>query len=641
MKTTNNSFQLGFKSKLILMITIVSSVTLISSNWYSFNLLEKQLRQTIYNEIDHSLSVEATKIEGNVQRTIDTVNAVAEEIRNPKHPTPKEVLMHYGAKFGGILKVVVGYDDGTSYTSRPSASFPNGVGIPEKYNPTTRSWYKQAKQTMGLSFSDLFFTKSDSTPMIGVMYAFPDSVILADIRFNEVEAQLLELENIYQAKGVMVDEKGMVVASTVEGIDGQSLISSLPTESNFSHATQNTEQFINGELNGQSVLLMAKIVRVGSEQWYMISVINPDVAFATLNNIILSEGITIFLTIVGSIIFIMLTVNRLYRPIVSLRDVIDDLSKGNGDLTQRLEVKTKDDLGQIAGGVNHFIEHIQNLMLKVERASTELRDNVQQLENKSDENSHMLNKHVQETEQIVTAIEEMSATADTVAQNASETAQSTKVASELGGHSLSAVGSAQDKVSELVSEVENTATDLQSMSEESKGISEILAVIGDIADQTNLLALNAAIEAARAGEQGRGFAVVADEVRALASRTQASTEEIDQALARLLSVNDSVAQSMGRTKATCNETFSNTEKVGESLNELTGHVAGINDLSLQIATAAEEQSSVTQEVSRNMNALNDIVNELNKNGAEVLSQTNSISDINTQLVSMVKQFKLR
>jgi methyl-accepting chemotaxis protein len=179
------------------------------------------------------------------------------------------------------------------------------------------------------------------------------------------------------------------------------------------------------------------------------------------------------------------------------------------------------------------------------------------------------------------------------------------------------------------------------MSAETKEINKVLSVIGDIAEQTNLLALNAAIEAARAGEQGRGFAVVADEVRALASRTQSSTEEVEQALSRLLNGNEKVVNAMDGTKTTCDEAYQSTDKVSQSLNELSGFVTSINDLNTQIATAAEEQSSVTQEISRNMASLGEIVSQLNTNGENTVNQAESITVVNEQLVAMLRQFKLR
>ncbi|WP_335903892.1 methyl-accepting chemotaxis protein [Shewanella algae] len=209
-----------------------------------------------------------------------------------------------------------------------------------------------------------------------------------------------------------------------------------------------------------------------------------------------------------------------------------------------------------------------------------------------------------------------------------------------GDESRQAVEQASNNVMALVSEVDSASQTIAEMDESTRRIAGVLDVIGEIAEQTNLLALNAAIEAARAGEQGRGFAVVADEVRALAARTQASTSEINNMLEQLRQGADSAVNAMNRTRQSCQATADTTTLVAESLQGLTEHVFDINGLSSQIATAAEEQSSVSEEITRNLSVIREMVEELNQSGKATLGSTAALAAAKDQLSSVVRQFKL-
>ncbi|WP_371195461.1 methyl-accepting chemotaxis protein [Glaciecola sp. SC05] len=202
------------------------------------------------------------------------------------------------------------------------------------------------------------------------------------------------------------------------------------------------------------------------------------------------------------------------------------------------------------------------------------------------------------------------------------------------------VEQSQQTVSTLIDEVDQVSSNVNDMNSETENINTILQVIDAIAEQTNLLALNAAIEAARAGEQGRGFAVVADEVRNLSSRTKNSTEEVEAGLDSLLSITKMVVTAINSTKIRCQETADGSTEVATSLKTMTNFVDEINVLSGRIAASAEEQSSVTKELNRNMTAINGIVVELDTNGHQVLLDAGEITNVNSQLASIVGRFKL-
>lgn len=334
-------------------------------------------------------------------------------------------------------------------------------------------------------------------------------------------------------------------------------------------------------------------------------------------------------------------IRQLMQRMKSLKTNIDALSAGDADLTRRITIRAEDELGAIGHSVNRFIVYLQNMIGEVTQATGAMSSGLEQLQHTSAQTNRILVRHASETDQTVTAITEMSSTADTVAQNAAETAAFTQRASEHADRSRVVVGEASSSVSALIGEVSSATHTVENMRQDAARITETLGVIGAIAGQTNLLALNAAIEAARAGEQGRGFAVVADEVRALAARTQASTSQINEMLARLTTGVSSSVAAMENTQASCQSAADATARVNTGLDEMAGSVSHINNLSTQIATAAEQQSAVTEEINRSMVQIRQMVEELVQSGRAAETNTQSLLEANGRVISLMSRFKVR
>lgn len=632
--------KLGFKGTLLLSVSLIIVIAISASGFFSYRSTQHVLTDTIYKHTQEIIISEAEVIESFIATKTKAITAVAEDYQTYNYKTGHAARMVTGAHSGDLEALMIGFENGDSYLSTLADGWKDHKN-PSEYDVRTRPWYIDARKSSDVIYTEPYTDLVTGNQILSIAKKFRDGVVVGDITLG-VLSNTVSSVKMEGAIGLIMDENSSVLASSSTAVKIGDHISE---NSSLNHlvpeAKGNDNSIVNYELNGIEKVMFTQRIRYGNQYWYLLIGLDKSVVFSALEEV-KSQSLILAVTFtIASVLLTLLLLNFLYRPILALKKTITELSNGNGDLTQRLAINSSDDLGQISQGVNVFIENIQSLMIKIESASSDLKNNVSSLKNQASDNSSILDQHVQETDQIITAIEEMSATANNVAQNAGDAAQSTKEAENIGASSLNVVSQAQDKVRNLVTDVESTASSLQTMSAETKEINAVLSVIGDIAEQTNLLALNAAIEAARAGEQGRGFAVVADEVRALASRTQTSTEEVERALSRLLNGNEKVVNAMNGTKATCNEAYESTDKVSQSLNELSGFVTSINNLNTQIATAAEEQSSVTQEISRNMSALGEIVSLLNTNGDNTLDQAEKITRVNEQLVSMVGQFKLR
>ena len=332
--------------------------------------------------------------------------------------------------------------------------------------------------------------------------------------------------------------------------------------------------------------------------------------------------------------------SNMVKPIHRMVQSLDDIAKGEGDLTRRLVIDTNDEIGQLGESFNLFVSKLHSIISGVVDVTSDVKTASSDINTQTLLIEDKLLKHNHETELVVTAITEMSATSHEVAQNTTQVAVSTQAATKEVANAQDCVDVSLSEVSNLMGEINQAAEQVNSLSEQSKKINSVLSVIGGIAEQTNLLALNAAIEAARAGEQGRGFAVVADEVRSLASRTQDSTLEINEMLSELHNLVTAAVGAMQASQQSCNRSVESSRAISESLGAVTTSVTTINDMSTQIATAATEQSSVTEEINRNVYAIQEIVNELTQSSKTTSSVSQHLAGRGQNLGDLVGQFKI-
>ena len=634
---------LGFKTRIYVSVAILIATSLIILGSINMLSLRDKMITSLTTETQNKLNYHVSELESWVKNRYQAVMQGSKHFSTDLSDQENVKLVRLLAESAQISNVVMAYDDGRSYMSFGS----DDSVWTGKQDFKSRSWYQQAKTSQSAFLTDIYedqVTGSRVVSAVTPVYAQSRfiGVLLGDIQLGEVIEQV---SNMRFAGGAatLTDKHAVFFAS-----DDPSDIGRTPSQvsSNFSEMESLFSKQDSGNLSFPYLGIefdgyFKRVNLTDNMYWTMMVFVDKNTALSEVYEAQKSAIYTSIMLLVVSVAAIFFILNQIYKPLLRLKKAVLALSQGSGDLTRRLDVHGEDDLAQISQGFNLFSENLQKMMLQIADASRNISSNIEQLGQTAKENEHMLLSHSSETEQVVTAITEMSESARTVAESVTQSTNITDSASKEAKQSIIIVNNAVDTVSSLVSDVDQMSERIANMNKDAIKISEVLTVIGAISEQTNLLALNAAIEAARAGEQGRGFAVVADEVRALAARTQNSTTEISDMLAKLLEGTDSVVAAMNKTKMQCQTTADKTSEVSGSLNMMGNSVTEIDDLSTQIAAATEQQSTVAEELSRNMLAIRDIVESLVVSGRQTVSATESLSSSNHELDRLVANFKLK
>ena len=500
-----------------------------------------------------------------------------------------------------------------------------------------------------------------------VLVASFNAPIMVDGQFRGIVGNDLTLDFIQEllnaAKGELYDGAGelaliaangtLIAATQDASLIGQPASKVLDAELLDRLKQSSNDQPINrfDEERQLLQLLLPFQVAGTSTRWTLAIELPTSAVFADLKK--LQAGLTeqahedtLGMTLVGLLIagigllVIWLVSHGIAKPLRHMVVMLDDIAQGDGDLTRRLEIERNDELGDIAKGFNTFLGKLQSMITQVVSSVQKVSDSSEHTADIAIRTNQGVQKQLSEIELVATAVHQMTATAQDVARNATHAAEAANHADQAANQGRQTVQKTADAIAALAQEIGRAVGVVQTLAKDSENINAILVAIRGIAEQTNLLALNAAIEAARAGEQGRGFAVVADEVRNLAQKTQQATEEIQSMIQQLQHGTREVVRVMEDSQDKTEISVQQANQAAHALESITQAVSVINDMNTQIASAAEEQSAVAEDINRNVTNIGQVANEV-AGGADEASQASAeLTKLAEQQRRLINQFKV-
>ncbi|ENC6420594.1 methyl-accepting chemotaxis protein [Aeromonas veronii] len=526
-----------------------------------------------------------------------------------------------------------------SFADRQSAAYYNQDGFLRNLTPTQDAWfydYTKSQKEMTLSI----FRESNGEVKLFVNFQQLNGRGLAGFA-KSLDTMVTMVSNFrLEESGIvfMVDGSGKVKLHPEANRIERDTLGGIASGDTGSLLAKRPFAVINAEVNGEPMVLASSYIPL--LDWYLVAQVPQAEIYAELDQtrneiLMISLVIALAMGLMG-----MLLAGSVSRPLNELARLFKELGSGDGDLTQRLKVEGRDELSQVATGFNNFVAKIHGSIEQVAENSRQLAATANEVANKAQLTQHNCTAQRDRTVQVATAIHEMGATVSEIAGNASLAAEVARQANDQADAGAVVVAQARHGIVDLSGEIEQVAGVIESLASQTDSIGSILETIRSISEQTNLLALNAAIEAARAGEQGRGFAVVADEVRNLANRSAASTAEIQGMINRLQEQSARAVSAMAQGRDQSLEVVSQADEANAALGQITAHITQINDMNIQVATATEEQSSVVGEINRNVEDINQLTMETADIAHQLTESSRSLQQLSGQLDKLVGNFRL-